>query len=276
MSYGEASIMIALTAVISVMAANLIRRALDFDARRKLHEIGNPVYLQIGVVFAILLGFVFNQVWDAYNTAEQAINGECGALHGAAMLAHNLPDRHGRGVEQASLNYLSTVINDEWAALEHREESPKAVSAFQKIVEVAGSLNIGQPTEATIQDQILSLLAKAHAFRETRIFQAKGLPITIWLILSFYGFVLMLFVLFGAVKSPTGHFFFAAVFAISIVLVLIVVRLLYPFEGALRLRSDDFVNRIEHIKDAPLALSARRRLHMAADHTLGIGPFPSK
>jgi len=126
------------------------------------------------------------------------------------MLAHNLPDRHGRGVEQAILNYFTTVINDEWTALEHREESPKAVSAFQKIVETAGSLNIGQPTEATIQDQILSLLAQARAFRETRIFQAKGLPITIWLILSFYGFVLTLFVLFAAVKSPM-NFFFAAV-----------------------------------------------------------------
>jgi hypothetical protein len=49
-------------------------------------------------------------------------------------------------------------------------------------------------------------------------------------------------------------FFFTAVFAISIVSVLIVVRLLdYPFEGALRLSNGDFIKTIEHIKNAPLA-----------------------
>jgi hypothetical protein len=249
MSYAEASLLIAFTTIVSVMAAGLVQRALGVDARRKLHEVGNPVYLQIGVVFAILLAFVFNEVWGEYNTAQQAINGECGSLHGAAMLAHDLPDGHGRGVEQAILNYSTIVINVEWATLEHREESPKAVSAFQAIVEAAGHLNIGQPTDATIQGQILSLLAQAHAFRETRIFQSnQGLPIIIWLILSFYGFALTLFVLFAGVESPIGHFFFTAVFVISVVSVLIVVRLLdYPFEGALRLSNDDFVKTIERV-----------------------------
>jgi len=68
------------------------------------------------------------------------------------------------------------------------------------------------------------------------------LPIIIWLVLSFYGLVLVVFVLFAGVASRTAHFFFAAAFATSIVLVLILVRMLdYPFEGALTLSNDDFV-----------------------------------
>src|SRR5262245_14873166 len=96
-------------------------------SRREHHEVGNPVYLQIGVVFAVLLAFVFNEVFGEYNAAAQAINGECGALHGAALLAHQLPDRHGRGVEEAILNYSKVVISDEWPALQHREASSNAV-----------------------------------------------------------------------------------------------------------------------------------------------------
>jgi hypothetical protein len=110
-------------------------------------------------------------------------------------------------------------------------------------------LNIAQPTDTTIQGQILSLLAQAHGFRETRIFQAnQGLPIIIWLVLSFYGLVLVAFVLFAGVESRTAHFFFTAVFATSVVLVLILVRMLdYPFEGALTLSNDDFVKTIERV-----------------------------
>src|SRR6516165_2046370 len=135
MSYVEALLLILLTVIVSVIATILGRRALGLDTRRQHHEVGNPVYLQIGVVFAVLLAFVFNGVFGEYNTAAQVINGECGALHGAALLAHQLPDRHGRGVEEAILNYSKVVISDEWPALQHREASPNAVVAFQAIIE---------------------------------------------------------------------------------------------------------------------------------------------
>jgi len=250
MSYTEALLLISLTAVASTAAASFVRYVLHFDIRRRLHEVGNPVYLQIGVVFAVLLAFVFNEVWGEYNRAAQAINSECGALHGAAMLAHDLSDRQGQGIEQAILNYSKVVINVEWAALnKRREASPEALSAFQAIVEAAGHLNTTRPTDLTLQGQILSLLAQAHASRETRIFQAdQGLPVIIWAVLTFYSLVLVVFVLFAGVESRIGHLLFTAVFATSVVLLLILLKMLdYPFEGALTLSNADFVKTIERV-----------------------------
>lgn len=249
MTFTAAVAVILVAAVASAAAAYLVWRALDLDVRRRHHEVGNPIYLQIGVVFAVLLAFVFNEVWGEYNLAAQAINGECGALHGAAMLAHNLPDGQGRGVEQAIVDYSKVVTNVEWEALERREVSLETVKAFQAIVEAAGRLNIARPADTTIQGQMLSLLGQAHAYRETRLFQAnKGLPIVIWLILLFYAFVLVLFVMFAGVESQVGHVLFTSVFAVSVVLVLIVVRMLdYPFEGALALSNGDFVKVVEHV-----------------------------
>jgi len=249
MSYAEALLVVVLVAIAAVVATSFVRRAMGLDVRRRQHEVGNPVYLQIGVVFAVLLAFVFNEVWGEYNAAAQAINGECGALHGAAMLAHDLPDEQGQGVVQAILNYAEVVINVEWPTLEQRKASPGAVNAFQAIVEAAGRLNTTRPADQTIQGQILSLLAQAHAYRETRIFQAnQGLPVVIWIVLSFYALILVAFVLFAGVESRAGHLLFSAIFATSVVLVLIVLRMLdYPFEGALTLSKSDFVNTIEHV-----------------------------
>ena len=153
------------------------------------------------------------------------------------------------GVEEAILNYSKVVISDEWPALQHREASSNAVLAFQAIVEAAGNMSVGQPNDAVIQSQILSLLTQAHAFRETRIFHAnQGLPIIIWLVLSLYGLVLVVFVLFAGVQSRIGHLFFTAVFSASVVLVFVLVRMLdYPFEGALTLSNEDFVRTIGHV-----------------------------
>jgi hypothetical protein len=249
MSYAEAFIVVVVIAIAAVVATSLVRRALCLDVRRQQHEVGNPVYLQIGVVFAVLLAFVFNEVWGEYNEAAQAINGECGALHGAAMLAHDLPDGQGQGVVQAILNYVEVVIKVEWPALEQRKESPEAVNAFVAIVNAAGRLNTARPADQTIQGQILSLLAQAHAFRETRLFQAsQGLPVVIWIVLSFYALILVAFVTFAGVESRAGHLLFSAIFATSVVLVLIVLRMLdYPFEGALTLSNADFIKTIGHV-----------------------------
>lgn len=249
MGYIEALFIVLLTTIASAMITLFVRGALDLDVRRRHHEVGNTIYLQIGVVFAVLLAFVFNEVWGEYNLAAQAINGECGALHGAAMLAHELSDGQGRSVERAILNYANTVKNVEWTALEHREESPEAVNAFVAMVDTAGRLNISRPADSAIQSQILSLLAQAHAYRETRIFQAnQGLPIVIWLVLSIYAFVLVMFVLLAGVESRIVHLLFTSSFAFSVVLLLVLVRMLdYPFEGALALNNSDFVKTIERV-----------------------------
>lgn len=249
MTFAAALAFIAITAIAAAAAAYLVWRLFDLDVRRRHHEVGNPVYLQIGVVFAVLLAFVFNEVWGEYNLAAQAINGECGALHGAAMLAHDLPDGEGRSVEQAIVNYSKVVIATEWGALARRERSLEATRAFQAIVEAANHLNLVRPADATIHGQILALLAQAHANRETRLFQAgKGLPAVVWVVLSFYALVLVLFVLFAGIESRLAHILFTSVFAISVVLVLLVVRMLdYPFEGALALGYGDFANTIDRV-----------------------------
>jgi hypothetical protein len=43
--------------------------------------------MQLGVVFAVLLAFVFNEVRSEYNESAQAIVLEISAMHGAAVIA---------------------------------------------------------------------------------------------------------------------------------------------------------------------------------------------
>ncbi len=70
----------------------------------------------------------------------------------------------------------------------------------------------------------------------------------IWVVLASYAFLLVAFVLFVGVESLAGHLLFTIAFAVSVALVLVLVRMLdYPFEGALALGGDDFVNTFEHV-----------------------------
>ena len=98
MSYLAAVLIVVGCAAVAGLASLLIGRRVTVESRRQRHEIGIAVFQQVGVMFAVLLAFVFNEVWTQYNTAAQSINRECGALHGAAMLANAIPNRAGRPV----------------------------------------------------------------------------------------------------------------------------------------------------------------------------------
>ena len=116
------------------------------------------------------------------------------------------------------------------------------------LVDTAARLGVTQPAEVSIHSQILSLLTQAHSYRETRTFQIdNGLPTPLWVVLVVLALVLISFVLFAGIEAP-GHMMFASAFAFCTVLVLVLVRMLdYPFDGALALSDGDFVKMLQQV-----------------------------
>src|SRR5215468_9923315 len=114
MSYIELGGLVLATGIVAALICALLHRVVHHDTFRRYHEVGYAVFLQLGVIFAVLLAFVFNNVWSDYNVAAQAINRECASLHGIAILSDRLPSS-ARGVILDDLHrYLTTVLDREW------------------------------------------------------------------------------------------------------------------------------------------------------------------
>jgi hypothetical protein len=250
MSYLTAALIVVVSAAAAALASYLVGRFVSLEARLNHYAVGSQVFLQLGVMFAVLLAFVFSEVWAEYNTADQAINGECGALHGAAMLANALPNAAGRPVNRAIIVYANAVVQKEWPLMAQRQRSPEAAQDFRVAFDLAGRLHSTQPSDVAIQSQMLSLLSQAHGYRETRTFQVRrSLPMAMWVVLSALAVFLIGFVLFAGIEGP-GHMMFASAFAGCTVMVLVLVRLLdFPFEGALALSNADFVKVLGEVSD---------------------------
>jgi hypothetical protein len=243
MSARAACLIVAAAVLAAIGASVLMRRVLDSETRRRHHDAGSAFFLQLGVLFAVLLAFVFSEVWSEYNTAAQAINLECGALHGAAMMAQALPAPQAERVEKAILAYVDSVRQAEWRTMASRRASPDALRALTVMMSVATHLDAARPGDLAIRSEVLSLLSAAHAERETRIFQmTQGLPVMLWIVLLLYTVILVACVLGAGVDSAPGHALLAGAFAGCVVMVLVTIRMLdYPFEGALALGDADFV-----------------------------------
>ena len=85
MSYAAVIVILLAVGAIAGMLAWFTRTRFRMEALRRHHEIGSAVFLQLGVIFAVLLAFVFNEVWSEPNTAASAINSECSNLRAAVV-----------------------------------------------------------------------------------------------------------------------------------------------------------------------------------------------
>ena len=244
MGYLSAILIVVASVVVSALGSFIVSRAVSLERRRGQHAVGSQVFLQLGVMFAVLLAFVFSEVWSEYNTAAMAINGECGALHGASILANALPNGEGRPVNRAIATYAKAVVEKEWPQMAAtRERSLEAMQDLRTALDVAGRINLSRPSDVALQSQIIALLSTAHGFRETRIFEIdKGVPIAMWTVLVLLSLFLIGFITFAGVEDAGLHVLFAGAFAGCTVMVLVLVQLLdFPFEGGLHLSNADFV-----------------------------------
>lgn len=250
MSYWVAILVVIACSVAAAGVSYVVDNLVSIEQRRRHHEVGEPVFHLIGIMFSVLLAFVFSEVWNQYDTAAQAISGECGALHGAAILANALPDKQGRPVNQAIVRYAKTVATTEWATMGQLDRSPQAAQDLREAMDLAARLNLTRAIDISDQQQVLALLAEAHNQRETRTFQVDlGVPLAMWTVMILLSGVLIGFVILSGSETP-GSLIFAGSFTGSIVMVLVLVRMLdFPFQGALALDNSDFLKLIGEVSN---------------------------
>jgi hypothetical protein len=242
MTYAIAILIVVLCVAAASAASLIVDRRVSLAARQRHHEVGNQVFQLIGVMFSVILAFVFNEVWSEYNIAKQAISSECESLHGAALLANALPDGKGRPIIESIHAYTDLVVNSEWSIMAKERRSLDAAKELRASLDTAARLRVRDASELAIRTQIVTLLTEAHAQRETRTFQLKlGMPSAMWMVLVLVAVVLVAFVILSGTEQP-ATLIFAGCFTASIVMVLVLVRMLdFPFEGALALGNGDFV-----------------------------------
>jgi hypothetical protein len=227
----------------------LTRQLVGFDVLRRHHEVGSAVFLQLGVVFAVLLAFVFSEVWSEYNSAATAMDHECGALNGVVMLSMALPEPVRQQMKPALANYVGQVLSVEFPSMLHRTPSPNAENAFQALWVLTAGLPKQTGVDAAVSGQLNALMATAHEYRDIRLFlMIRSVPLLLWLLLVSFVVVLVGFLLCFGVEYIISQMLFTGIFAAFMAFILMMVELLdFPFEGALRLPSNVFQETIHKI-----------------------------
>jgi hypothetical protein len=91
----------------------LVQRLMPTRQRLGHNDVAGFIFAVLGIVYAVLLGFMVIAVWEQWNAATAAVDQETGEVAEVFWLVHRLPKPEGRHLQELARSYAQTVVNEE-------------------------------------------------------------------------------------------------------------------------------------------------------------------
>lgn len=239
-----------LTLSILYFGAIITLRILFFNSPLKrpmqsLHGIVPPFFGAISVLFALLTGFLANDITDRSRQASHAIQTEAGELHNVftlsiAALADMAP------IRDALKTYAISVTTDEWSAMEKGHQSPHVSVAYDDLLKKVSDPGIARSSGNAVHAALLNAAVRAGNARTERLTIASDHTNDLkWIVVIVLGLLTQISIALVHLERPRAMMATLVVFTSAAVITLSLMAFQeYPFYGAFRLSPAPIVETI--------------------------------
>ncbi|MDP2410094.1 MAG: DUF4239 domain-containing protein [Pseudolabrys sp.] len=203
-------------------------------AVQRLDGVVPPFFTAIAILFALMTGFLANDIGDRNRHAARAVQTETAELRNVFTLSvASASDM--REIRDAWSAYVKSVIADDWAAMESGRPSATAGAAFDALLREVSDPNIGATAGPAVQSALLNAAVRVGTARSERVALASDRTNDLkWMMVLLLG--VMTLVAIGVVHLQRRNAQLAAltIFATSTVIALGLIGLQeHPFAGPL-------------------------------------------
>src|SRR6476469_7673127 len=102
----------------------LVVTRLAVNARAKAFKAVSPGMLSpLGILFALLVGFIAVEVWSNFDKAKAAVATEASALRAVVVLAGTFPEEQKAHIYALVDRHIEEAVNEVWPAMAHHRAS---------------------------------------------------------------------------------------------------------------------------------------------------------
>ncbi|MBX9669201.1 MAG: DUF4239 domain-containing protein [Candidatus Obscuribacterales bacterium] len=240
-------IMTLLTVLISIAGLLVFRKKLEAEELKEQHEVTDPYSQFVGMLFAVLLGFMVADAMSRFGAARQTVQLEASGVANVFRTAEGLPEDYRKSVRALCLDYCKVVVEDEWPKLKVKKTSDKAWQVYTKLWKCCSDY---EPVSAKQTNAQAAMLAAMSSVGDSRRIRAdalhNGMPIVLWVILFIGGISTIVFTYFFTTRRVEMQI--AMVSIVSIVICLNIFLLSAyddPFSGDVMITSSIFETQIK-------------------------------
>jgi len=226
--------LVVVATTLAAMAGPLIvRRTVGLERLVTNNEVAGFKFAVIGVIYAVLLGFVVIVVWEKFRDAEAAAGREASAVVAVHRLSQGLTAEAGGTVRRRLTDYVQVAIADDWRAMAKGKTTQKAGVALDGLYAAVLAIRPDGLRELAIMNDLLTNLDAITQSRRTRLVLATGIvPGVLWVVLLGGAVVTLGFTFFFGSQSIRAQTLMTGMLAAIIFMALFVaIEIDHPFTG---------------------------------------------
>ena len=226
--------------LLSVLLARLTRRFVSQELLREHNDLTGFTFAVVGVIYAVLLGFVAISVWERFSAAESATYAEASPLAVIYRDAESLPQSS--ALRRELRRYVDDVITIGWPAMKSGGTDPAIEVEAEQLSREVNAVSPRNARETSLQQQMMTELASSLEARDQRIAEGgTGLNSLMWTIVILGGFITVAFTyLFGFKQSSMQTAMIGTLALLIGLVIFLTMSLDYPFRGAIQVQPDAF------------------------------------
>jgi hypothetical protein len=223
---------------LALLGVLLVRGRVEHAALESHKEAAGAIFHVIGVIYAVLLGFVIVIGWEQFRAVEANAGDE-------AVMAGNLYreglalGQQGRPLRVALQRYAHSVVNIEWNYMAtHQQQSRQTDAALNAVWHAVKGMRPRNPTEVQLVSAAITDLGKMSEDRRTRIIDSTAeVPASLWAVLIVGAVITIGFVYFLGIERFAAQAAMVTALGTIVALSLFVILTLdLPFTGGVSVK----------------------------------------
>ena len=105
----------------------VVMRLAEGERAAAMQAVSPGMLPPMGILFALIVGFLAVGVWGNVDRAEEAVDNEASALRSVVLLSDDLPRILRARMRALIRRQIETAVNDEWPAMEEQRASLTAI-----------------------------------------------------------------------------------------------------------------------------------------------------
>ena len=237
--------------LIAIILTKCVHKYIPLKFRYEENQAIVCVSALIGIIYAVLVGFVVLYELNNFNKASEAESAEAKAAFDIFRLAHVLPEPMSQNIRKFTVNYIENAIQNEWPLMAQGSVvNDTGITAIENISKELRSFNIDN-LSITILQTLNSLsinsnkLFDAHQERVSKIHTA--LSANIWFVLIL-GTLLTIGINCILGMEPRLHLVCIIFISLIVAAVLyLIITLDRPYRGDFSIQPNTFIYTLEYI-----------------------------
>ena len=139
------------------------------DRARAFKAVSAGMLSPLGILFALLVGFIAVEVWGSFDKAKAAVTSEASALRAIVLLAGTFPEEQKTRIYALINRHIEKAVNEGWPAMAQQRATLSTLPTQIEALDAVLAIKPADDSQRIAQSEMVKALQTALDARRQRI-----------------------------------------------------------------------------------------------------------